>query len=582
MTVIHGSVERPEAESTHPTRAAELDADLRNLHRLAPDWIATSIDERIHILETIMRDTASVAEDWVRDACEAKQIPFGTPQGAEDWYTGPALTIRNARLFRDALMQIREHGVPQAPGPVGTTRTGQVKVGVFPTDNYDKLMFQGVTGEIWMEPGVTPGNLRSTQAGIYQPDDTSEPRVCFILGAGNVSSIPANDAFTKLFQENQVVILKMNPINEYVGDHLEKALAALINRGFLKIVYGKADVGKYLTTHDLVDTMHITGSDKTYDTIVWGPHEEGDANKAAGTKINSKPITAELGNVSPVIVVPGPWTDREIAFQGEHLAASLVNNAGFNCNATRVIVTHKEWKHREALLDAVGEALLATPGRHPYYPGSVDRWEMFVNGHPEEARTFGESGEDKVPWTLITDIDPSHPNDLCFQTEAFNGVMAEAPLSGDRDVAGFLREAVELCNEKIWGSLNVTILIHPSQSADPLIAAALEDAISDLRYGTIGVNLWAGFGFALMSTTWGAHPGHTPEDIQSGDELVHNPYMFEKAQKSVIYGPFTQPLKPIWFPTSKSTHVAMRQIVALEAAPNPLKLPALIAAAVRS
>lgn len=581
MTVIHGSVERPEAESTHPTRAAELDQDLRDLKRLAPDWIATSLDERIHILETIMRDTAAVAEDWVRAACEAKRIPFDAPQGAEDWYTGPALTIRNARLLRDSLIDIRDHGVPQAPGPVTTTRNGQVKVGVFPTDTYDKLMFQGVTGEIWMEPGVTPGNLTSTQAAIYQPGAVSDPRVCLILGAGNVSSIPPNDAFTKLFHENQVVILKMNPVNEYVGDHLEEALAALINRGFLKIVYGKADVGKYLTSHELVDTLHVTGSDKTYDAIVWGPHEVGEANKAAGTKINTKPITAELGNVSPVIVVPGPWTESEIAFQGEHLAASLVNNAGFNCNATRVIVTHEQWRHREALLDAIGEALLATPGRHPYYPGAVDRWDMFVDGHPE-ARTFGESGDDKVPWTLITDLDPAHPNDLCFQTESFNGVMSEAPLSGDRDVIGFLGEAVDLCNEKVWGSLNATILIHPSQLKDPQVAAAVEDAVARLQYGTIGVNLWAGFGFALMSATWGAHPGHPQEDIHSGSGLVHNTYMFERAQKSVMYGPFTQPLKPLWFPTSRTSHKGFRQIVRLEADPSPLRLPALIAAAARS
>ncbi len=582
MTVIHGSVEHPEALSTHPTGAAELDEDLRELlRRLAPDWIATSIDERIHILDSIIRDTEAVAEDWVRAACEAKRVPFGTNRGAEDWFTGPGLTIRNARLLRDALVQIRDHGVPQAPGPVSTTRTGQVKVEVFPTDNYDKILWQGITGEVWMEPGVTPGNLASTQAHIYQPGVISDPRVCLVFGAGNVSCIPANDTLTKLFHENQVVVLKMNPVNEYVGDHLERALAALINRGFLKIVYGQADVGKYLTTHELVDTIHITGSDKTYDAIVWGPHEEGEANKAAGRRINTKPITAELGNVSPVIVVPGPWTEKEIAFQGEHLASTLVNNAGFNCNATRVIITHREWQHREALLDSIGESLLATPDRHPYYPGAVDRWEMFVDGHPE-ARTFGESGAGKVPWTFITDLDPTHPNDLCFQTEAFNGVMSETALDGDRDVIGFLEEAVELCNEKIWGSLNVTILIHPSQMADPEIAAALEGAVANLRYGSIGVNLWAGLGYLLMSTTWGAHPGHPQTDIQSGSGVVHNIYMFEQAQKSVHYGPFTTPLKPVWFTSSRVTEPLARRLFSMEADPNALKLPGLIATAVRS
>ena len=42
----------------------------------------------------------------------------------------------------------------------------------------------------------------------------------------------------------------------------------------------EADVGAHLTNHEAVDTIHITGSDKTYDEIVFGTGEEGRKRKS--------------------------------------------------------------------------------------------------------------------------------------------------------------------------------------------------------------------------------------------------------------------------------------------------------------
>ena len=67
---------------------------------------------------------------------------------------------------------------------------------------------------------------------------------------------------------------------------------------------------------------------------------------------------------------------------------------------------------------------------------------------------------------------------------------------------------------------------------------ALNEAIADLRYGSIGVNLWHALSFALGTTVWGAYPGHAVNDIQSGRGFVGNAYMFARPQKSVVRGPF--------------------------------------------
>ena len=74
-----------------------------------------------------------------------------------------------------------------------------------------------------------------------------------MLGAGNVAGIPFNDALSKLFVDQCVVLLKMSPVNEYLGPLIETAFSQLIAEGFFRLVYGGADEGAYLTKHPGVD-----------------------------------------------------------------------------------------------------------------------------------------------------------------------------------------------------------------------------------------------------------------------------------------------------------------------------------------
>ena len=74
-------------------------------------------------------------------------------------------------------------------------------------------MFAGVTCEIWMEPGTG----RRRKGRIYR--EASGPgRVALVLGARErSSSIAPMDVFYKLLVENEVVVLKTNPVNAYLG-----------------------------------------------------------------------------------------------------------------------------------------------------------------------------------------------------------------------------------------------------------------------------------------------------------------------------------------------------------------------------
>ena len=567
------------APAIPPTPRPEIDHALATLTAAKDDWARLPIRDRRAILGELIRDFATVAEDWAEAARCGEGIASETPLAGEEWLVGPYLIQRNLQLLDTALGEIERHGTPRIPGPVRQRPNGKTTARVFPASVYDRLFYNGFVADVWMADGVTPANLAETQATAYRRQNP-EGRVCLVLGAGNVSSIGPMDALYKLFIEHEVVLYKAHPLNGYLAPLMERGFQALLDWGVLRVAHGGVDVGAYLCNHDDVETIHITGADKTVEAIVFGPGEAGQTRKKQRRPRLTKPISSELGNVSPVIVVPGPWSPADLAYQAENLAATLANNAGFNCNASRVVIQHAAWDRRQPLLQLVRKQLATIPTRAAYYPGAAERHAAFIAAHPEAER-FGDPGEDALPWALIADVDSTAQDDICFRQEAFCGVFAETALAAD-SAADFLDQAVDFCNDTLWGTLNATILVHPRSLKDPTVARALDRALENLRYGTVGVNVWAAINFALGITPWGAYPGHDIYDIQSGSGVVHNTLMFSQVEKTVLRGPWRVVPKPMWFPSHKTALTMGQRLTAFETTPSPFKLPGIFWAALRA
>jgi len=577
-TTRQGSPQFPTiAGSVQPSNREEMDAAVQELQEQKNAWVTVSTRSRIALIDELIRDFAAIAERWVTACCEAKGIAHTTFVG-EEWGTGPYTLLKQLRQLRQSLVDIETRRAPRIPGPVTTRADGQVVAQVFPQTPYDRLFFTGLTAEVWMEPGVTAGGLAKTQAVIYR-EKQHAGKVALVLGAGNVSSIAPLDILYKLFVEDQVAVLKMNPVNAYLGPFIQESFRALIEPGFLRIMYGGAAEGAYLCAHEGVEEIHITGSDKTFDAIVFGMGPEAAQRKEQNRPLLNKRITSELGNVSPIIVVPGPWSQSELAYQAEHIVASLTNNAGFNCNATRAIIQYAAWERRRTLLGQIRKILGQLPTRDAYYPGALDRQRLFVAAHPE-AEEIGTTDGKRLPWTLIAGIDPEQINDICFTTEAFCGLFAETALEAD-NVVEYIDRAVEFANEHIWGSLNATIIVHPESLKDSRIAAAVELAVANLRYGTIGVNYWAGTSFILGVTPWGGFPGRPIDDIQSGNGVVHNMLLFSRPQKSVLRAPFRSVPTPPWFALQgKKSSKVFPKLAHMETDPMPWRVPGIFWSAI--
>ncbi len=594
MTITSRGAVAPTADPPKGTGAAEkggnepavappvdtdaLDAVVTLVADHAPGWAKTDAAARAKLLHDVIDATMEAQDDWLAAASEAKGLEKGSTEAGEELFAGVGTFVRMARLFRDSLRDIAKDGRPSFAGPVREAHDGRLRVQVFPATAFDRITFPQTTAEVWMQPGVTRDSLVAGQAPAYA-DPIAWAGTALVLAAGNVASLGPRDVLSKLFVEGKVVVLKANPVNDYLVPHWTRALAPLIDAGVLRIVDGGAAVGQYLTAHPRIDEVHITGSDKTYDAVVFGTGEEGARRKAADQPVLDKPVTAELGNVSPIVVVPGKWTIGELRYQAEHIATMLVNNAGFNCISARIVITHGAWPQRDAFVGALTQTLAGIRTRRAYYPGAAARRDAFVAAHPE-AQSLGSGPADALPWTFIGDVPPGRTDDIAFNVESFFGEVAETALPAP-DAAGFLDAATAFCNDVVWGTLGATIIVAPSSLKDAGVAEALERSIADLRYGSIGVNVWHGLSFAMGSTTWGAYPGHPRTDIQSGTGVVGNSLMFDRPQKSVMRAPFRARPKPPWFATAPSGYDVMRRFVAFEAEPSAAKIPGLMLAAMR-
>ena len=348
----------------------------------------------------------------------------------------------------------------------------------------------------------------------------------------------------------------------------------------LRIVDGGAAVGQYLTGHPRIDEVHITGSDKTYDAVVFGTGPEGARRKAADEPVLDKPVTAELGNVSPVIVVPGKWSIAELRYQAEHVATMLVNNAGFNCISARVVVTHAAWPQRDAFLGALTQTLARHHHPPRLLPGRRDRRDAFVAAHPE-AEEFGTGPDDALPWTFIRGVPPGRTDDICFNVESFCGEVAETALTAPSPAA-FVDAATAFCNDVVWGTLGATILVSPSSLKD-------HDVARRGRAGRGGpaLRLHRRQRLARPVLRHGLHDlGRLPGPPAHRHPVGHRggrampPCSTARRSRSCA-GPFRSRPKPPWFATAPDSYDVMRRFVAFEAEPSAAKIPGLLLAAMR-
>lgn len=504
---------------------AGLDEAIAALHAGSRAWALLTLGQRRTLLRRLRVATAAVADEWVDVASTSKGLEAGHPLRGEEWLSGPYATIVAMDAYADTLGALAAGRSPLDRVRTGSAPGDRTVVHTSPLTATDALLLSGYTTEVWLEPGVDAATARRL-AGLGQLRPAETDGVGLVLGAGNITSIPVLDVLYELLAFGRVSILKVNPTQDALVPVFERALAPLIEPGFLRIVRGGGEVGAFLTRHPGISHVHITGSEATFRAIVWGTGAEGETRRAEHRPLLSTPISAELGGVSPIIVVPGRWTRADLRFQAEHVVTMRLHNGGHNCIAGQVVILSRDWPQRAEFLAELRAAYERSPRRPTWYPRSDAKLAAARADYPDALWCADGT-------RALVEASPDEASAL-ESTEYFSPVLGVVDLPGvGRD---FLDAAVAHANERLTGTLGANVLVDPATRE--ALGAGFEEAIAELRYGTIAVNAWTAFGFLTPTATWGAFPGGTIEEAPSGMGVVHNALLLDRVERTVVRGPF--------------------------------------------
>ena len=397
------------------------------------------------MFEESVQNIKNIAYFWATIGADNKGIKDTIAEG-EEWLGGPfASTI--------ALQYYIEY-LKTDSSTISEENIDHNKIHVFPNKSIEKLLFPFIKAEVHFHKNMSNADILSARG--FGNRLGFKKGITLILGAGNVSSIPLLDTIFDMVVNRHCVLLKLNPVNEYLKPVFEQVFENFINKGFMIVTTGNVDVSSYMTQHQGVTNMHLTGSDITYENIVYGSTlAEKDKGKKTLPKVNKKPFTTELGNVTPFIIHPGTWSSSEIKYQARKIVTAKLNNNGFNCIAAQVVVLPKGWKHTNKLVSAIKNQLSKEKDRLAYYPKSSET----LNSLKESEHITQENDLTCSTPHLTKDLEL---NDYFEQNEVWSSTLFFKYIEYS-DESDFVEKSINYVNNQVWGNLGAAVLIKKSQ-----------------------------------------------------------------------------------------------------------------------
>ncbi|MDA0255902.1 MAG: aldehyde dehydrogenase family protein [Planctomycetota bacterium] len=538
-------------------------APLARLSAGSSSWVSCDAGGRAALALETAQTVAAQADRWVevslaiKAAALAHSAQHRSAIEAEEAATGPLATLRLLLLTAEAWREIAERGLPagsrtpriEHPAAGSAGPASFIGVEVLPESKlHDQAIFQGHRATVRC---VNPGGIAAFEA-TWREEVAERPMaggVAAVLAAGNVTGLGPADAICQIFEHGRAVALKPHPLHAPLESVYREAFAPLFAAGVLAIVPGGAETARDLAAATAVTHVHLTGGQAAFDALVWG----GQPAAAGGQPRLAKPITCELGNVTPWIIVPGRYTARQLRYQADLAAASIANNTSFNCIATKCLVTCRDWPQREEFLGHVTRRLNSLASRQAWFPGSAAAWAEAAGRSPPDDGT--------LPWYLARDVDPVDDRRL-LEREWFGPVAADVALAA-ADTEAFCGHATDFVRG-LPGSLAASVTIPETLSQRDRQRAEL--LVEHLRYGVVAVNTWSALAYALGSVPWGGYPGGTLVDPGSGIGRVHDPLMLPLVHNTILRAPLAGSLTPAWVPWHRSGRQLARGVLSMYAA----------------
>jgi len=512
----------------------DIDRFITTLRTKSKEYNSINNVQLASMLEETISNIKEVSFFWAT-ICSDNKGTTKTPAEGEEWLGGPFASVLATQYYIKSLTNDDDLSEKKYNSEENSYK-------VFPNNFIERITFPFIDAKVIFNKSMSFDDINKYRGFSKRYD--IDPSITLVLGAGNFSSIPYLDVLYHLITRKSVILLKLNPVNEYLKPVFEKVFQNFIERGYIIVTTGNIDESKYMATHPGINHIHLTGSDKTFEDIVYGRElTEKERKSKSLSKINNKPITSELGNVTPIIIHPGKWSTSDIKYQARKIVTAKLNNNGFNCIAAQVVVLPDGWGQTETLIKFVKHYMSKAKERKAYYPDSIERLEKLEK----------DKGYERV--NALSCVTPH----LTREIKAYSKFEIDEVWSSTiyfkkieyTSVEDFANKAIDYCNDELWGNLGVSVIIKDHDRKFNKHITNLY--VDELNYGTVAINEWAAIGYIIPQLPWGGFPGNRDNDIQSGQSVVHNSMLFESPLKGVVNTKFriSRIIDPPWFVTNK-------------------------------
>ncbi len=512
----------------------DIDRFITTLRTKSKEFNSISNVQLASMLQETISNIKEVSFFWAT-ICSDNKGTTKTPAEGEEWLGGPFASVLATQYYIKTLTNEDDLAEKKYNEEENSYK-------VFPNNFTERITFPFIDAKVIFNKSMSFDDINKYRGFSKRYD--IDPSITLVLGAGNFSSIPYLDVLYHLITRKSVILLKLNPVNEYLKPVFEKVFQNFIERGYIIVTTGNIDESKYMATHPGINHIHLTGSDKTFEDIVYGRElTEKERRSKSLSKVNNKPITSELGNVTPIIIHPGKWSTSDIKYQARKIVTAKLNNNGFNCIAAQVVVLPDGWGQTDTLIKFVKHYMSKAKERKAYYPESIERLEKLEK----------DKGYERV--NALSCVTPH----LTREIKAYSKFEIDEVWSSTiyfkkidyTSIEDFANKAIDYCNEELWGNLGVSVIIKDHDRKFNKHITNLY--IDKLNYGTVAINEWAAIGYIIPQLPWGGFPGNRDNDIQSGQSVVHNSMLFESPLKGVVNTKFriSRLIDPPWFVTNK-------------------------------
>jgi len=514
----------------------DIDRFITTLRTKSKEFNSISNVQLASMLEETISNIKEVSFFWAT-ICSDNKGTTKTPAEGEEWLGGPFASVLATQYYIKSLTNDDDLAKKKYNSEENSYK-------VFPNNFTERITFPFIDAKVFFNKSMSFDDINKYRGFSKRYD--IDPSITLVLGAGNFSSIPYLDVLYHLITRKSVILLKLNPVNEYLKPVFEKVFQNFIERGYIIVTTGNIDESKYMATHPGINHIHLTGSDKTFEDIVYGRElTEKERRTKSLSKINNKPITSELGNVTPIIIHPGKWSTSDIKYQARKIVTAKLNNNGFNCIAAQVVVLPDGWGQTDTLIKFVKHYMSKAKERKAYYPESIERLEKLEK----------DKGYERV--NALSCVTPH----LTREIKAYSKFEIDEVWSSTiyfkkieyTSMEDFANKAIDYCNDELWGNLGVSVIIKDHDRKFNKHVTNLY--IDKLNYGTVAINEWAAIGYIIPQLPWGGFPGNKDNDIQSGQSVVHNSMLFESPLKGIVETKFriSRLIDPPWFITNRKS-----------------------------